>query len=67
MFSNLRTIMKNEGVKPWSLAKSLGVHRNTLVNKLSGKTEITLREIKIICDLFKRHEFGFIFAKDSGD
>lgn len=53
-FANLKGEIAKKGDNLESLAKLLDCSIATVHNKLEGKTEWSLREIKILCDYFKK-------------
>ena len=66
MFKNLNAILGNEGLGAEDLANILGIHRNTLANKLSGGSEFTLKEAETIRLVFKKkYAFDYLFARHS--
>jgi predicted transcriptional regulator len=44
-------IIDSKGLKKQFIAKQLGVRRETLYNKLTGKTDFTATEIKLLAKL----------------
>lgn len=64
MFKNLSLAMNSENIGVEELAKILGVHRNTIANKIDGTTEFTLSEIEIIKSIFNKYTFDYLFARE---
>lgn len=46
------------------LAKALGISTKTVYNKLRGRTEWTLSEIKRIGDMFPEYTIDFLFSTE---
>ena len=65
MFKNLYNIMNLEGTGVEDIAIVLGIHRNTLTNKLNGDSDFTLTEAEKIHSMFKKYEFDYIFTRQS--
>lgn len=62
MFRNLVKEMRSKGVTYGNLAKVLGVSEKTVWNKLSGQTDFTLAEVRIICEtLFPEFRMDYLF------
>ena len=49
LYPNLEAELSRAGIPKSELARLIGKSRNTIYSKLSGKTEITLNEARIIC------------------
>lgn len=47
-----------------SLAKLIGVHRNTICNKLDGKTEFTVGQAIEISSLFPEYPIAELFRQE---
>ena len=64
MFKNLGSILSDEGMGIEAMAEILGIHRNTLSNKIGGKVDFTLPEAEKILLIFKRkYSFDYLFAR----
>lgn len=63
MFKNLPNVMCAENIGVEDLAKILGVHRNTVANKIDGSSEFTLTEIEKIKAVFSKYSWEFLFAR----
>lgn len=62
MYINLRGVMRQKGITSETLARVLGVHRNTIQNKLEGESEFTVRQAEIICDtFFPEYKASYLF------
>lgn len=64
MFNNLNAEIARYSLKTADLAKLLGVSLKTVTNKLDGKTEFTLSEIKKIASLFPNVSITYLFAEN---
>ncbi len=64
-YVNLKAELKRIGVSYKELAKILNVSRNTVTNKLEGKTTFGTREIeKIKKDIFgNHHSYDYLFKE----
>lgn len=62
MFNNLNAELARHGLKAGDIAKLLGVAPKTAANKLAGRTEFTLSEIKKIANLFPDLSITYLFA-----
>lgn len=62
-YANLLAELKRRNISQETLSKTLGVSPNTLTNKLKGKSDFSLREIKIIKNdvLNKQCDFDYLF------
>ena len=49
----LRKIIKNKGMKYQFIADKLGISRETLHNKITGKSEFTVTEMRGLTDILK--------------
>lgn len=47
-YANLLAELKRRNISQEALSKTLGVSRNTLTNKFKGKSDFSLKEIRII-------------------
>lgn len=64
MYLNLKSAMAREGVSIESLSAALGVHRNTIANKISGETPFTYDEVLKICALhFPSYSQSWLFKR----
>ena len=64
MFNNLKAEIARHNLKTADLAKLLGVSLKTVTNKLDGKTEFTLSEIKKIASLFPSVSITYLFEEN---
>lgn len=68
MYPNLRSAMEREGYSVEELADAIGVHRNTVQNKLSGGSDWTYPEVsKIQTTLFPMYQLAWLFRKFTKD
>lgn len=64
--SNLRGEMAKKGISIEELAKLLGIHRNSVANKLNGDTSFTIDEaFKIHEVYFPQLSLDFLFQKNT--
>ena len=61
MFNNLNAEIARHNLKTADIAKVLGVSVKTATNKLSGRTEFTLSEIKKIASIFPNVSIAYLF------
>ena len=64
MYKNLKTAMAIKHITNESLAKLIGVHRNTICNKLDGKTEFTVGQAIEISSLFPEYPIAELFRQE---
>ncbi len=68
MFTNLQNALYQKGITTKALAEFLQVTEKTARNKIQGKTEFTLSEVKKINKyLFPEYAFSYLFTPSSGD
>lgn len=64
MYQNMRAVMEQKGLTVDSLAKVLHLHRNTITNKLSGKSDFSYDEACVLCEtLFPEYKPSYIFHR----
>lgn len=64
MYKNLRMVMAGEKVTIDMIAKLLGVHRNTVANKLDGDSEFSFSQAKKIWQtFFPSYDENYIFER----
>lgn len=61
MFRNLNAELCRCNIKTKELAHMLGVSIKTINNKMSGRSEFTLSEIKAIASLFPNVSITYLF------
>ena len=49
----IRILMQRHGIKQYELAEKIGIKERTLRDKLKGKTEFTIGELRTIADILK--------------
>ena len=64
MFINLLAELARNNIKQKTLAKNLRISEKTLINKLKGKTEFTLKEMLIIKHIFHNKELEYLFYNE---
>lgn len=64
MFRNLIAELARAGMSIEAFARALGVSRKTANNKLNGRTEFTLSEIKKTAALFPNISLDYLFQQD---
>ena len=52
MYKNLQYEMMQKGITQEDIATELQIHRNSVANKISGKTPFTIDEVFRICEKF---------------
>lgn len=64
MYQNMLTVMSQKGLTIENIAQVLHLHRNTVANKISGKTDFTYDEACVLCDaIFPEYRPSFIFRR----
>lgn len=64
MYENLKAEMAKKGISIDALARLLGVHRNTVQNKLSGECEFTIGEAQLISEtMFPEFTIKYLFHR----
>lgn len=64
MFENLRAEMARSGVGITDVSKAIGMNRDTLARKLSGKSPIHLNDAFVIQrTLFPNSDIQYLFAE----
>ena len=65
MYKNLIAEMAKGAITKRAMAKILGVHENTLKNKIAGKTKFDIEESFTIKNTyFPDKDFSYLFATD---
>lgn len=66
MYSNLKALLNTKGISIDALAKLLGVHRNTVANKLDGESEFTYGQAELIQQtMFPEYNARYLFHRDN--
>ena len=64
MYDNLKALMGLKGITIDAMANLLGVHRNTVQNKLDGKSEFTIGEAQLIIEtMFPEYTYKYVFHR----
>ena len=64
MYANLKMAMAVKGVTIESIARLLGIHRNTVANKLDGDSEFTFSEAYTISEaMFPESRPSYLFKR----
>ena len=62
MYANLKMLMALKGITNEDLAQLLGVHRNTIANKLDGESEFSFDQAVRIHDrYFTEYRIKYVF------
>lgn len=65
MYNNLKKLLAIKGISIDAVAKLLGVHRDTVSNKLNGESEFTYGQAEFIQEaLFPEYNIRYIFHRD---
>lgn len=65
-YSNLRAEMGRCKITAESLSRLLGIHRNSVSNKLNGQSSFSIEEaIQIKNTFFPEYEYGYLFRADA--
>ena len=66
MYENLKGLMATKGITIEVLARLLGVHRDTVTNKLNGESEFTYGQAELIQEtLFPEYNIRYIFRRST--
>ena len=64
-YSNLKAEMARKDITIESMAQMLGIHRNSVANKLNGASSFTIEEaMKIRSSFLPELEYEYLFAPD---
>ena len=64
MYSNLKKEMEAKGITVDAMARLLGIHRNTMSNKLNGESEFTFEEACTIAEtMFPEYRPTYLFRR----
>lgn len=65
-YSNLRAEMGRCNITSESLSRLLGIHRNSVYNKLNGQSSFSIEEaIQIKNTFFPEYEYSYLFRADA--
>jgi len=57
-------LMTGKGITIETMARALGIHRNTLQNKLDGDSEFTFAEAMLISEMFfPEYRTSYLFKR----
>lgn len=66
LYTNLRSVMAAKGVTIETMAKYLGVHRNTVAQKLNGESEFSFSQAEQLQEgLFPEYAARYLFHRDT--
>ncbi|MBE5807737.1 MAG: helix-turn-helix transcriptional regulator [Clostridiales bacterium] len=64
MYENMKALMGAKGISIETLAKLLGLHRDTVTNKLNGESEFTYGQAELIQEvLFPEYNIRYLFRR----
>lgn len=67
-YSNLKAEMGRCDITAQSISELLGIHRNSVANKLNGQSSFSIEEaIRIKNTFFPEFEYGYLFRNTGGD
>ena len=65
MYKNLKQVMAMKGITIDAIASLLGIHRNTVANKLDGESEFTYGQAELIQEcMFPEYNARFLFRRE---
>ena len=66
MYQNLKALMGAKGISIDSVANLLGLHRNTVANKLDGESEFTYAQAELLQEtMFPEYNAKYLFRRVS--
>lgn len=66
MYNNLRMVMAQKGVTIDAIARLLGVHRNTIQNKMNGDSDFSIEQAFAITEImFPEYKMSYLFHRDN--
>ena len=66
MYDNLKMLMSRKDITNEVLARLLGVHRDTITNKLAGESEFTYGQAELIHEtLFPEYSIRYVFHREN--
>lgn len=66
MYKNLKQLMAAKGISLDAVATLLGIHRNTVSNKLDGESEFTYGQAELIQEvMFPEYNARYLFKRES--
>lgn len=65
MYKNLKSVMAVKQISIDAIAALLGIHRNTVSNKLDGESEFTYGQAELIQEnLFPEYNARYLFKRE---
>lgn len=65
VYANLKGEMAKKNITNESIAKLLGVHRNSIYNKINGESEFSIEQAMLIQEtFFPDLEIKYLFGRD---
>lgn len=65
MYDNLKVLMSRKNITIEVIARLLGVHRDTISNKLAGESEFTYGQAVLIHEtLFPEYNIRYVFHRE---
>ncbi|MDD3137575.1 MAG: helix-turn-helix transcriptional regulator [Lachnospiraceae bacterium] len=66
MYRNLIEVLNKKGITMKAYAELLGVTEKTIQNKIQGKTDFTLEEVKKTCNIVcSEYRMEYVFSTDN--
>lgn len=65
IFPNLLIELKKKRISQKGLAKHIGITESSMQNKLHGKTQFSLKEMRAIQAVFKEYSLDYLFTEYS--
>jgi transcriptional regulator with XRE-family HTH domain len=63
IFPNLLIELKKKRISQKGLAKHIGITESSMQNKLHGKTQFSLKEMRAIQAVFKEYSLDYLFTE----
>lgn len=64
MYENLKMLLAAKSISNETVARLLGVHRDTITNKLNGESEFTYGQAELIQEtLFPEYNIRYLFRR----
>ena len=68
MYKNLEEILRKKNISKKALAEMLGIAEKSIHNKLGGRSEFTLAEVKTICSVIcPEYRMEYVFETMAED
>lgn len=66
MYENLKLLMAMKNITAEAIARMLGVHRDTITNKLNGESEFTYGQAELIQEtFFPEYNIRYLFHRST--